>query len=347
MTPRERQRLAALLRAATSTGVASIDAWQSLPDDFDLDEIWDRELGRLLPSIGRNLSDAGADVPELPRLRGFQRKWWVEQQLTARWLAEPIDVLASAGLDVAVAGGLAWSANAWGYADRPGVRWADDTHLLVRADDAVRAHAALVGVGAHGRPEERVARRVRLHVGTPLHVDERWTTLGWLPTSGVRRTADWWTDTVEIEVGERQAHALEPNAAFVARCGDLAAGIDVPSALLDLCRVRQSATFDRSMVRAVAGRWGLDDAAARWSTVVDQVLDPTDDRWIDAVAPIGRLEAARRSWSTTVGRLGRRRAVAAGPELLAERWHLSHVGELPAGLARRLRDRTRRFRGAA
>lgn len=347
MTTRERQRLAALLRAATATGPAAIDAWESLPDDFDLDEIWDRELGRLLPSIGRNLADAGADVPEMPRLRGAQRKWWVEQQLTARWLAEPLAVLTDAGVDVILAGGAAWSATEWGHVDRPGTRWPDDSHLLVRPDDALRAHALLVDAGAEGRPVERVERRLRLHADTPLRIEERWSTLAWLPTPVLQRGIEWWTDTEGIVFGERRGRVLDLPAAFVARCGDLAAGIDGPSALVDLCRARQSPAFDRSAVDTVAGRWCLGDVAEHWATVVEQVLDPSDDRWIDAVVPPGRFATARRSWTTTACRLGRRRALRSGPELLAERWHLSSTRDLPAGLAHRVRERAGRLRGVA
>ena len=346
MKPRERQRLVALLRAATSSGADAVQAWRSLPPDFDLDEIWDRDLGRLLGSIGRNLADAGAEIPELPRLRGFQRKWWVEQQMTARWLDEWVPVLTGAGIGAWVTGGLAWSVVGWGYADRPGVRWPDDTRLLVRRGDVADAQHALTAAGASGLPSDRLARRIRLHAETPLRLGDRWTSLGWLPSPGLAQAVEWWEDTTDIEIGRCRVGALDQASAFVARCGDLEAGIGGASGLVDLCRVHRGGVFDSAAVEAVAERWLLSRTVRRWSAIVDRVLDHHDEGWVDAIAPAGQVARGARAWRTTASRLGRRQAVVAGPDLLAERWHLSGPRELPAGFADRVSQRLRRQRAA-
>ena len=342
MTSRERQRLVALVRAATSTGSDAVAAWATRPDDFDLDEIWDRELARLLPAIGIALADAGHDDPDLPRLRGMQRKAWVEHQLQAAALRPWLDVLEHAGVGVWLTGGALLARVPWAHGDAPGVRWADDTRLLVRPGDAERAHAALVAADATGRPTARVRRRLRLHAGLPVLLGERWTDLTWQPAPAIRSGSSWWSDGSTMPIGDRTVRALDPADAAVATCALAASGVVGPSLALDLCRLAVDPAVDRDVAGEAALRAGVAGAVTTWFSLAERIRDHGDDGWVDhLVAPTG-LTRARTAWWTTTTRLGTARSVVAAPGLLAERWHLEHVHEIPAGFASRVADRVRR-----
>jgi hypothetical protein len=345
MTPRERRRLVALVRAATSTGAEAVAAWAGRPDDFDLDEIWTRELARLLPAIGCALTDAGHDDPDLPRLRGMQRKTWVEHQLQATALAPWLDVLDRSDVPVWITGGAALARASWAYGDTPGVRWADDTRLLVRHGDAERAHVALVAAGATPRPAARVRRRLRLHAGVPVLLGDRWIELAWQPSPAMRPGSGWWSGGTTVPIGERRVRTLDAVDAAVATCALAASGATGPSLALDLCRFVADPSLDRDAAEEAAARAGVAGVVRTWSVLADRIRDHADDGWVERlVAPTGPSRAGT-AWWTTTSRLGTARAVAAGPALLAERWHLEHVHQLPAGFASRVVERVRR-RGA-
>lgn len=345
LTPRERQRLVALVRTATSTGSDAVAAWHGLPVDFDLDEIWDRELARLLPAVGRSLRDAGYDDPVVPRLRGMQRKTWVEHQLLAASLAPWLDALAAAGVEVWPVGGALLAQVAWAHGDEPGIRWVDDTALAVRPHAAERAVAVLAAAGATTRAEPRVRRRLRLHAGLPVELDGRWIDLVWQPAAALPASTEWWRSGSEVTLGERPVRALDPAVATVVSCLRLVSGPAGADTALDLCRLLRNPAIDRRDVDGFAAHAGATAAVEDARRLVARIGDHQDDEWVDRLRPQQGRMRARAAWWTTSTRLGAGRAILAAPELLAERWHLDHVSGLPGAFVTRLGDRARRRRG--
>jgi hypothetical protein len=330
----------ALVRTATSSGDRALAAWGSLPDDFELDEIWGPELGRLLPAVGTRLTAAGSGDDALPRLAGAARKAWVEAQLeSARW-HRVVDALRTADVEVRIAGAGLLANVPWAYGGRPGERWTGDTRVVVRRRDVARAARALAAVDAMRRSDISIGRRAELLGGMPVQLDDdHWGELWWAPHPA------WPVGSEQLEPGDVVSFAHHELAAVAAADVAVAACLDLefvaPSLdrMFDLHRVVAATTAE--VVAARGREVGAPGPVDRWLAVADRVGDHDDDRWIDHMIDTrSRRARARRAWAATSLRLGHGRAVVAAPRLLAERWHVDRVRQIPGAFAQRVGERT-------
>lgn len=350
MDRREQRRLelaAGLLRTATSTGDAAIAAWASLPDDFDLDEIWEPDLAGLLGSAGRALGGAGRDDPALPRLAGIARKNWVEHQLEIRNWSPVAAALRAIGLDVWVAGGALLADAEWAFGGARGERAAGDTRLVVRRADAIAAAGVVAQLGMLRRSAAQVRRRAELHGGVAIQFPgDRWGELAWAPSP-------WWPiahDPLDgggpVRFGTLSLPGVAPHVAAVAAALEVEFGTSPWRSLLDLHRMLASGLLVRPDIERCADEIGATSPVVRSLAVVD-LLDGDDgsDLAESLAAITSPRPTLRRHLEAAAFRLGAGRMVVAAPRLLADRWRLDRTSQLPAEFGSRVARRLSRRRG--
>jgi hypothetical protein len=94
--PSESDRL--LLQALILPGAAGQAAYRAWSGRVPLDEVAGPNF-HLLPQLYQSLSQAGADSPDLARLKGIHRKAWYENQLRLAELSAMLAALAAAGVE--------------------------------------------------------------------------------------------------------------------------------------------------------------------------------------------------------------------------------------------------------
>jgi len=347
--PRSAVLDAALVRAALWRGDDAVRAWAQRPDDFDLDEIWNPGRHCLLGQIGVNLSAAGCDDAEVPRLAGIARKQWVEHQLTGRRLAPLADALDRADIDVWLVGGGAIGRAAWGYGGELAARFAGDTRLVVGRAAAVEAISVLAEHGARFPEPVRTERRVEWYTSVGFQLaDETWTELHWGPSKYVDLPIER-TDPGEfVELGGVSVGTLSPELTLVMVCVDsvlsteyrgLAWLVDVDRLVSGGCNLGRAADLAEAS--------GFADVVKRRLSVYRAARElGSDVGWLDecpVTSSVGdRLRADLQSFCP-----GRSRAVrlAGAGEFLADRWMLDSARQVPGAAARRVRLRTGRRLG--
>lgn len=342
---RWRRIAATAIGTATSSGADALAAWDRRPDDFDLDEVWDADLLHTLGLAGQSLVRAGWDGPERARLAGLTRKNWVEHRIElARW-APIVNALASRGIDAWIAGGAALARAEWAYGDRPGERWAGDTTVAVRRSDAAAAASALGGLGAVARSRPRIERRVRLHGGMPVRLDDaRWGQLAWAPSPHWPVADEPLTVGDAFDDGGVRANLVDRDVAVVAAC--LGAEFDGPSlgGVLDLHRMVIAGAAEPAIVRADS--IGARSIVARWLDAVDRLDTDQSFDWLDDIVRTRRRRAVV-SLRAAAFRLGRAGVVRSSPDLLAERWGVERVTDLPVAFGSRVGERVRHLHSSS
>lgn len=185
-----------LLQAVAGDSGSALEAWSRWRSLVDLDDV-DHPSMRLLPLAHRRLAPLVEADSDMARIKGIYRKSWTANQLLIGEVAPAVDELRGAGLEVIALKGAALAVTH--YRD-VGARWFRDVDLLVRGDEADRAHDLLVAAGwrpHHGRPGKLMAtdHGSAYEKGSAL-IDLHWRS-SWLPAPD----DDVWAAAVPIELG--------------------------------------------------------------------------------------------------------------------------------------------------
>lgn len=208
--PTARQEL--LLHALTVPLEEMTEPWQRWRAPLDLDDI-DSGSMRLMPYAARRLERLGLGDPTLDRIRGIYRQSWTRNQMLFGAAAPTLARLEQAGIETLLLKGAAVSVTA--YHDT-GVRWMADVDVLVRVEQAQRAHEILLGerwVPEDREPAPRTPEpaviRTRHSCGYErpgaLGLDLHWRAL-WQPYDD----ADFWAAAEPIELAGVATRALCP-----------------------------------------------------------------------------------------------------------------------------------------
>lgn len=137
-----------LLASVVASPEEASAAWQRLRPRFHLDRD-DHEWYRMIPPLWRNLSLAGIDDPEMPRMKGVFRRTWADTQLLLGDLERALDALHGAELDTMVIKGAGLIASGLLEA---GARLMDDIDVAVRPETMHAAEDALARAGWIRKP---------------------------------------------------------------------------------------------------------------------------------------------------------------------------------------------------
>ena len=378
--PDPAQRLA--LIAATADVGEAVDAWRELVGRFDLAELWDPEVYRLLPLVWHRLGDdvGGAHVE---RLKGAYRKAWVTNQHLQRCAAEAVVGLEADGVESLVVSGLALGPLVY---DDAATRPTHTADLLVRPGDAGRAWHRLEALGYRTRAvPTRTPRRWRADTDDawfhrtgrprsftrgPLDAVEVHTSLVDPPSGrpGPPRPTDLhrgaWDDAVPIDLGGRTVRTLSPSHHLLRALaggagGDLRSTVDAltisrrPAGEVDWSAVVESGHRHHLGLRLADGLARLDHLGADLPHGLrSETLRPRPDRRerlahrlaAGATTDAGgdRLVAARLVAATRG--TGPLTTVARGPRLVADHWQVDHPRHLPLVVVWRLREAGREHR---
>lgn len=177
-----------LLRAAFATRRGDVEAawraWHAAGGDV---RSADDASIRLMPLVGQSLARHGLEHVELGRLRGLQRRGFVERARLVQVVGSWIAALADDGVPVIITGAIASQRGHGELAPRAG----HDSGLLVRPRDVARATRRLraLGLAPVGTHPPTLARALR---GDANLADEGWTTeLAWVERGGTSITLRW------------------------------------------------------------------------------------------------------------------------------------------------------------
>ena len=134
-----------LLKAALLPNQKAIDAWEKWASQVDIEDL-DTGSYRLLPLVYRNLEsqDAPIEHPAWPRLKGYYRKTWVENQLLFYRMTKLVRQFQDAGIETLVLKGVPLVLL---YYKDYGARPMGDFDLLVQAEQAPLALDLLLESG--------------------------------------------------------------------------------------------------------------------------------------------------------------------------------------------------------
>ncbi|CAN5682847.1 hypothetical protein BH18ACT13_BH18ACT13_10090 [soil metagenome] len=146
-----------LLEVALGDQGAAVEAWRELRPRLLLDTI---ELGsfQLLPLVYRNLTQAGLDDADLPRLKGVYRRAWVTNNLLVERTKESSAALAEAGVRALFVEGVAIASR---FYPTLGLRPTSSIDVLVDEGDERAALAALAGAGWRAHSDVTGRRPIR------------------------------------------------------------------------------------------------------------------------------------------------------------------------------------------
>ena len=262
----------AFLRAALLDTDDAAREWQTLRRDFALDTLTDPEIHRLLPLVYHNLRHAGLDDPDLPRMKGIQRRAWFENQARLHAIKPALVQLHAAGVDTLLLKGVPLALL---YYQDLGQRPMVDVDILVPYATFDVALDVLEAEGWRdlGLDIPRDRRRRSYHGAGMSHPDGRLLDVHWqlalpfvLPNAEAESGDDFWAASEPLDLGELSVRTLCP--------------------------------ADMLLHIIVHGLWSGSSANVRWvadATVVvraardtidwDRVLDQTARR--DLVVPVG------------------------------------------------------------
>ncbi|MBI5948596.1 MAG: nucleotidyltransferase family protein [Chloroflexi bacterium] len=138
-------RQALLLQAALGPSPQAETAWQAWTKQVDLDDVDGRSMS-ILSHVYKNLQSHGYEDAETGRLKGIYRQNWYRNQLRLHNAADAVRALAAEGIDTLLLKGAALILL---YYRDAALRPMSDVDLLVRTEDAARAHAVLERLGWH------------------------------------------------------------------------------------------------------------------------------------------------------------------------------------------------------
>ena len=144
--PSETQEL--LLVAALADGSVAVGAWEDARPRVSIDEL---ELGSfaLLPLIYRNLSAAGHDDVDLPRLKGVKRRTWVRNNLLVERTTATAKALLESGIRAEFVEGVVLESR---FYDELGLRPTSFVDVLVDERDLSGAQTTVARAGWTERP---------------------------------------------------------------------------------------------------------------------------------------------------------------------------------------------------
>ena len=153
--PSETQEL--LLVAALAEGPVAVGAWEAARPRLSIDEL---ELGSfaLLPLIYRNLSDAGHDDVDLPRLKGVYRRTWVRNNLLVERTTATARALLESGIRAEFVEGVVLAAR---FYRELGLRPTSFVDVLVDERDLSGALTRVARAGWTEKPGQTSSRRAR------------------------------------------------------------------------------------------------------------------------------------------------------------------------------------------
>ena len=325
------------LRAATEPRDEALGAWRDLVDRFDLADLWDDEVYRLLPLVWHRLGDE-VGPEHVDRLKGSYRKSWVTHQHLVRQGGEVVSALAERRIDGLVLGGAALGALAY---EDPATRPTATLDLLVRPEQAVATWRLLDELGYRPRsarePDDGWYLRVRhprsFVRGTLDLVDVHTTLAPELVAADpeVADVSDLWDRAVDVDLGATAASTLSPtDHLFHLLLQPPALGRVVDARmLLDRTEV------DEAELAATASRH-------RCGLLVSQRLDGRrmdvdPDRRERLAARLRERSPGAAQLVTSTRGLGPLATVGRTPDFLVDRWRLVNRRQLPRAMARRLR----------
>ncbi|HEY5958957.1 MAG TPA: nucleotidyltransferase family protein, partial [Polyangiaceae bacterium] len=171
-----------LLLAACAPVEAATAAWQRWSSGFSVEMLHKLDLGaaRLLAQVSARLHRIGVRDALLARAFSVYRHTWCTNELRLHHLAEPLDALEKAGIDVLALKGLALLAGV--YAD-VGLRPMYDVDLLVHASDLTTATCVLGELGwkftSGESPSTTAVRPLPHHYSLQLRRDQLELDLHW------------------------------------------------------------------------------------------------------------------------------------------------------------------------
>ena len=192
-----------VLRAAVSPPAEAAAAWDRLRAVLVLDDLTDPEVHRLLPLVAANLTRAGVDDPDLPRLQGLRRRTWVENELLLHRCRPALDQLRTDGVPIVFLKGVALAVEHLGDL---GLRPMQDVDILVPLEHAARALDRLEELGWRDPGEIPRARLFASHHGAGLvHPEGGALDVHWhlgtpllLPGDEARSSDDLWAAAVPL-----------------------------------------------------------------------------------------------------------------------------------------------------
>ena len=358
--------------ALCSDGRASA-RWRALRRDVDLDALWDTRALQFLPLVYHALVEEGSDDPDLPRLRGVQRRTWYENQLRLHWLGGALHVLVEDGVDAMPLKGIVLATS---FYQNVGLRPMVDCDVLVRTDQLEQALDVLRRAGWEptGPLPTRYARHgheVDVADAARHLIDLHWHLAPWLVHQGDEVDGDdqFWDRSVSIDIGGVSARSLDRSDLLLhvivngAKEGYATAPQWVADAVMiaraepgvDWRRLTETAqSFGVAFpVRRALQYLRVGFAAPVPSSALadlDVPVGTRSRRMFTRAAQgglpspverrvLGPLASTYRYWIACSAPLTRARAVATFPVWLADHWGLGGPRQLPAGIARRVARR--------
>jgi polysaccharide transporter, PST family len=354
-----------LLVVALGNPERAADAWKSLPDTFDLDELEPGSF-ELMPLAYRNLSAVHPDDPELPRLKGIYRRSWVKNNLLLGRTSEIADALRAAGIPTLFLEGPTYAARFYGDLS---LRPTSSVHVLVPPSDAAEASALLELKGWTPRSGSGAypGWRLLFDAGGNICVLRSSLAFDYLSRDDDGAGDPLWHAAEEQRIGESVVLVPTPTDALLATCVAGARYGPLPTTqwLTDAVMILRTAEvdWDRVIDLAVTHRQQL-----RLREALACLLElpvPVPDRVHAAHAWLAGQQPTRRdrlAFELSSGRLARHgglphalaelvaqtsgeslaRTAARLPRHLCARWNVEHRWQLPFAAGRRVFQAARR-----
>lgn len=370
----------AILRVALCDVGTAAREWRALRPDLVIDDIWDPEVHRLLPLVYRNLRAAGVEDPDLPRLKGIQRRTWSDNQRRIHGIAPVIAQLQDAGVPTLLLKGVPL---AFLYYADLGLRPMSDADVLIPYH---AFHRALDVLEANGWSDVLVMpreRRRRMYHGAGLrHTDGRALDVHWqlalpfvFPHAEAESSDDFFAAAVPMDLAGTSAQTLcsadmllhlvvhglwSGSAATVRWAADAAIVTRVASAELDWDRVLDQAVRRDLVVPVGNGLRFIDevlDAPVPPEVINELARAPVSGRTRRAYSTImgdsretrlfGGLRGTRAYWAHQSYKWGPARAARELPYFLQDNWNLDRPSQVPLEAVRKAKKRITGARSGA
>jgi len=365
----------ALLRVALCDADTAVREWVALRDDLVLDDLSDPEIHRLLPLVRHNLTAAGVDDADFPRMRGMHRRAWFENQRRIHRIAPTLVQLQDAGVELIVLKGVPLALQYYGDL---GLRPMQDVDVLVPFDAYDLALDLLEADGWSDVLDIPRDRRRRMYHGAGMtHPDGRSLDLHWqlalpfvLPRAEAESSDDFFAAAVPLTVGDADVLTLDPadmllhlivhglwsgSAANVRWCADSTTVVRHAGDALDWDRVLDQ-TVRRDLVIPVSNgvRFIEDvcDAPVPRSVINELARVPVSRRtrraytvtMRDPTGPaiIGGLLGMQAYWVHQSAKWGPLRSARDLPAFVQDNWNLDRPSQVPAEAVRKAAKRVRK-----
>ena len=358
----------ALLHAGLGTDDEAVRAWQSVQQQLDLDDIWDSEVHRLLPLVHSRLLEAGADDPDMPRLKGLGRRTWYENQILVQRTVPLLALLEDAGIATMLLKGMPL---AFHHYDSPSLRPMRDVNVLVptaRRDEAIRllAHEGWTGdpryvsrfYGGCGLYDaEQQSLDLHWHLGLPFLI----------PGYEERSDEDFWAAAEPFTLGGVTTRMLCPADTLLHVCvhgawsGSNASLRWIADTLTVIRRAGDDLDWGRFTSQVARRRLALlvhdplrylvevFDAQVPAAVLAEIALMPTTRREricrrrsiadVEGTSLAARARTAACEWGRTSGKWGRVRAAREMPSFFQHTWSLESPWRVPGAAVRKFAHR--------